>query len=51
MKATSIGDMTLLKESDIQDEKQIKLSYWFTLFIAKFKNITENNMKFIELRP
>ncbi|KAL4431712.1 hypothetical protein ABPG74_017341 [Tetrahymena malaccensis] len=50
-KTTSVGDMTLYKESDVQkDPTQQKLGYWFVLFSKKFKSIVEK-MKFFELRP
>ncbi|EGR33218.1 hypothetical protein IMG5_058940 [Ichthyophthirius multifiliis] len=52
MKSLSIGDSILIKESDLigKNEKEVKLCYWFTLFVQMFKSLT-SRMKFIELRP
>jgi hypothetical protein len=52
MKSLSIGDSTLIKESDLvgKNEKEVKLCLWFTLFVSMFKNLT-SRIKFIELRP
>ena len=50
-KPTSIGNMTLYKESEVKkDPQQQKLSYWFVSFAKQFKSLVEK-MKFFELRP
>lgn len=50
-KSTVIGDMTILRESDIlKEDKERALGSWFLIFTKLFNNITEK-MKFFELRP
>lgn len=50
-RSTLIGDMTLLRESDIlKDERERALGAWFLIFTKQFSNITDK-MKFFELRP
>jgi len=49
--STTLGDMTLIRESELlKDDNEKLLGEWFLLFNKKYSEFVEK-IKFFELRP